>query len=48
MMETLPGIRTEVHGTMTQQVADGMGQQELQPQQATAIDAATALVPAVD
>ena len=44
VMETLSGIRTEVHGTMIQQVADGLGQQELQPHQAAAIEAAAALV----
>ena len=44
VMETLSGIRTEVHDTMIQHVADGMGQQELQTHQTTAIDAAAALV----
>ena len=44
VMEELSGITTDVRGSMMYETGDIMGQQDLQPHQVAAIDAAAALI----
>ena len=44
VMEELSGIETEARGSMFYETGDAMGYQDLQPHQATVIDAAAALI----
>ena len=43
-MEELSGIETEARGSMFYETGEAMGYQDLQPHQATVIDAAAALI----